>query len=180
MKVIGFAGYSGAGKTTLIERLIPALRRQGQRASVVKHAHHGFDIDHQGKDSWRHRRAGAFEVLVASAQRLALMRELDPPESPGIDALLAELDRRADWVLVEGYKHAGLPKIEVWRAAPPESPAHNASAPGCLYPHDARVVALVTAHPAALPQPTQLPVFAPEAAEQLAQWLLASAARFDY
>ena len=175
MKVIGFAGYSGAGKTTLIERLIPALRRQGQRVSVVKHAHHGFDIDHQGKDSWRHRRAGAYEVLVASAQRLALMRELDPPEAQGVDALLAHLDRRADWALVEGYKHAGLPKIEVWRASPAQH-----TAPGCLYPHDARVVALVTAHPAALPQPTQLPIFAPEAAEELAQWLLANAARFDY
>ena len=74
MKVVAFAGFSGSGKTTLVERLIPALRARGQRVSVVKHAHHSFDIDHAGKDTWRHREAGAFEVVVASHQRLALMR----------------------------------------------------------------------------------------------------------
>jgi molybdopterin-guanine dinucleotide biosynthesis protein B len=79
MKVVGFAGYSGAGKTTLLERLIPALKRLGQRVSVVKHAHHKFDIDHPGKDTYRHREAGAFEVVVASDKRLAVMREFEFP-----------------------------------------------------------------------------------------------------
>ena len=79
MKVVGFAGFSGSGKTTLVERLIPALKLRGLRVSVVKHAHHKFDIDHPGKDTWRHREAGAFEVVVASDQRLALMREFEQP-----------------------------------------------------------------------------------------------------
>ncbi len=75
MKVVGFAGYSGSGKTTLVEALIPQLKLRGLRVSVVKHAHHSFDIDHAGKDTRRHREAGAFEVVVASDQRLALVRE---------------------------------------------------------------------------------------------------------
>ena len=82
MTVIGFAGYSGAGKTTLVERLIPVLKLQGQRVSVVKHAHHKFDIDHPGKDTFRHREAGAFEVVVASDRRLALIREFEQPAKP--------------------------------------------------------------------------------------------------
>src|SRR5205085_4537511 len=111
MKVIGFAGYSGAGKTTLVERLIPVLRLQGQRVSVVKHAHHKFDIDHPGKDTFRHREAGAFEVVVASDKRLALMREFERPTELGVHELVAELDARVDWVLVEGFKHSDLQKI---------------------------------------------------------------------
>jgi len=200
MKVVGLAGYSGAGKTTLIERLIPALRQRGQRVSVIKHAHHGFDIDHPGKDSWRHRQAGAYEVLVVSDQRLALMRELQAPpdqpspadaarsesparpkpEPPDIATLLAELDHRADWVLVEGYKHAGLSKIEVWRAPPSSCAQPRQTVPGCLYPHDARVLALVTSAPGALPQPTLLPIFPPDAADALAHWLLEHAERFAW
>src|SRR6476659_7954017 len=100
MHVIGFCGYSGSGKTTLVEQLIVRLRLAGQRVSVVKHAHHDFDIDHPGKDSWRHRQAGAFEVHA----------------DPTAHQLIAELVE-CDWVLVEGFKHADLLKIEVWRAA---------------------------------------------------------------
>ena len=77
MKVVGFSGYSGSGKTTLVEQLIARLRLAGQRVSVVKHAHHAFDIDHEGKDSWRHRQAGAFEVVIASNRRLAKIREFE-------------------------------------------------------------------------------------------------------
>ena len=91
MKVVGFAGYSGAGKTTLVERLIPVLKRAGLRVSVVKHAHHKFDIDHPGKDTWRHREAGAFEVVVASDRRLALMREFETPVELDVHQLIAEL-----------------------------------------------------------------------------------------
>ncbi len=118
MKVLGFAGYSGSGKTTLLEQLIALLRQRGLRVSVVKHAHHRFDIDHQGKDSWRHREAGAYEVVVASDRRMALMREYEQPHAIDPHELLAELDPRVDWVLVEGFKHErGLAKIEVFDPA---------------------------------------------------------------
>ena len=111
------AGFSGSGKTTLVERLIPALKLRGLRVSVVKHAHHKFDIDHPGKDTYRHREAGAFEVVVASDQRLALMREFEQPAQLTVHHLIAELYEGVDWVLVEGFKDSDLLKIEVWRAA---------------------------------------------------------------
>src|SRR5512133_2211134 len=110
MKVVGFAGFSGSGKTTLVERLIPALKLLGLRVSVVKHAHHSFDIDHPGKDSWRHRQAGAFEVVIASNQRLALLREFEQPAPLRVHHLLAELYAGVDWVLVEGFKDSDLLK----------------------------------------------------------------------
>src|SRR5205085_3352428 len=101
MKVVGFSGYSGSGKTTLVEQLIARLKQAGQRVSVVKHAHHAFDIDHPGKDSWRHRQAGAFEVVIASDRRLAKMREYEQLGAPTVHQLVAEL-YDCDWVLVEG------------------------------------------------------------------------------
>jgi molybdopterin-guanine dinucleotide biosynthesis protein B len=115
MNVVGFAGYSGSGKTTLVEKLIPALKARGLRVSVVKHAHHKFDIDHPGKDTFRHRAAGAFEVVVASENRLALMREFEKPSQLTVHQLIAELYGGVDWVLVEGFKSSDLLKIEVWR-----------------------------------------------------------------
>lgn len=116
MKVFGFAGYSGSGKTTLIEQLIPMLRAQGLRVSLIKHTHHGFDIDRPGKDSYRFREAGAGEVMLAGAQRWALMRELRDEVQPSLAELLAHLSP-CDLVLVEGFKSAELPKIEVYRPA---------------------------------------------------------------
>ena len=116
MKVVGVCGWSGSGKTTLVEQLIARLRLEGLRVSVIKHAHHGFDIDHPGKDSWRHRAAGAFEVVVASNRRLAKIREFAAPAEPTAHQLIAEL-YECDWVFVEGFKHADVPKIEVWRAS---------------------------------------------------------------
>src|SRR5450830_455864 len=113
MKAVGLAGFSGSGKTSLIERLIPLLRHQGLRVSVVKHAHHRFDIDQVGKDTYRHREAGAFEVVVASNKRLALMREFEQDSQLSVHQLIAELDARVDWVMVEGFKEAALQKIEV-------------------------------------------------------------------
>jgi len=150
MKVIGFAGYSGSGKTTLVERLIPELKLRGQRVSVVKHAHHSFDIDHPGKDSWRHREAGAFEVVIASDRRMALMREFEQPTELSVHQLIAELDDSVDWVLVEGYKNSDLLKIEVWRAS---------TAKPVRYPDDDFIAAITTDSPDQLPQPTVLDGF---------------------
>jgi molybdopterin-guanine dinucleotide biosynthesis protein B len=116
MKVIGLAGWSGAGKTTLLTRVIPLFRAQGLRVSVIKHAHHKFDIDVPGKDSWRQREAGAEEVLVSSANRWALMHELRGEREPRLPELLRKM-ARVDLVLVEGYKTEPHRKIEVHRAA---------------------------------------------------------------
>lgn len=172
MKVVGFAGYSGSGKTTLVEQLIPLLRQRGLRVSVLKHAHHRFDIDHVGKDSWRHREAGAYEVIVASDRRMALMREYEVPQEPDVHALLAALDPRVDWVLVEGLKDCDLPKIEIRRE--PVTEARPA-----LYPHDPRVVA-VASNAAALPAPTPVPLLNLDDPQAVAQWLLTQGTRFDY
>jgi molybdopterin-guanine dinucleotide biosynthesis adapter protein len=133
MRVIGFAGFSGAGKTTLIVRLIPEFNRRGFSVSTIKHAHHGFDFDQPGKDSYEHRAAGAHEVLVASANRLALMRELRGAPEPSLAELLRLL-APVDLVLVEGFKRHLLPKIEVYRAA---------NSKPLLYPQDDSIVALI-------------------------------------
>ncbi|MDM0058743.1 molybdopterin-guanine dinucleotide biosynthesis protein B [Variovorax fucosicus] len=175
MKVIGFAGYSGSGKTTLVERLIPVFRLHGQRVSVVKHAHHKFDIDHPGKDTHRHREAGAFEVVVASDRRLALMREFEQPAQLTVHQLIAELYNGVDWVLVEGFKHSDLQKIEVWRA-----PAPGETARPARYPEDDFVTAIATDAPDSLPVATGLPVFDLDDAEAIAQWLIDSGERFEY
>ena len=116
MRAIGLSGWSGAGKTSLLTRVIPLLREQGLRVSVIKHAHHEFDIDVPGKDSWRHRQAGAEEVLVSSSNRWALMHELRGAREPRLPELLAKMSR-VDLVIVEGYKSEPHRKIEVHRAA---------------------------------------------------------------
>lgn len=116
MRIFGFAGWSGSGKTTLIERLIPRLVERELSVSLVKHAHHAFDVDEPGKDSYRHRQAGCTEVLVSSAVRWALMHELRGHPEPTLDDALARLSP-CDLVLVEGYKRAAIPKLEVWRAS---------------------------------------------------------------
>src|ERR1043165_5458566 len=114
MKVIGIAGYSGSGKTTLIEKVIPLLGAGGLRVSLVKHAHHEFDIDQPGKDSWRHRHAGCSEVLVSSSVRWALIHELRGEQELSLAEALGRLSP-CDLVLVEGYKLAPLAKLEIWR-----------------------------------------------------------------
>jgi molybdopterin-guanine dinucleotide biosynthesis protein B len=134
MRVIGFAGWSGAGKTTLIVRLIPELNRRGLKVSTIKHAHHDFDLDQPGKDSYEHRAAGAEDVLVASANRLALMRELRGAPEVSLGDLLRLL-KVVDLVLVEGFKRDPLPKIEISRAANGKPP---------LYPDDRHIVALIS------------------------------------
>ena len=175
MKVVGFVGYSGSGKTTLVEQVIAQLVARGLSVSAIKHAHHGFDIDRPGKDSWRHRQAGAREVLVASDQRLALMREYPSGETPDVHGLLARLDPGVDWVVVEGFKASDLPRIEVWRASEPGQPPRPVH-----YPEDTGIVAVATSTPARLPAPARQPVLDLNAPAQVAGWLLQHAAWFDY
>jgi len=134
MRVFGFAGYSGSGKTTLIEQLIPRFVMRGLRVSLIKHAHHLFDIDRPGKDSYRHREAGAGEVLITSSQRWVLMHELRDESEPTLEDQLARFGP-CDLVLVEGYKHADIPKIEVYR------PVHGRP---MLSPQDPNIVAVAT------------------------------------
>lgn len=116
MKVLGISGWSGAGKTTLLAQLIPLLTASGVKVSTIKHAHHEFDVDKPGKDSYRHREAGASEVLISSAKRYAIMHELRGDAEPTLEQLLARLSP-VDLVLVEGFKKSGHAKIEVWRAS---------------------------------------------------------------
>ena len=171
MKVIGFAGFSGSGKTTLVEALIPVLKSRGLRVSVVKHAHHKFDIDHAGKDSFRHREAGAFEVVVASSKRLALVREFERENEMGVHHLINELWDGVDWVLVEGFKQSDLQKIEVWRPALGKPALHD---------EDDFIVAIATDVPAALPADIQRPVLDVNQPQTVAQWLIDNGDRFNY
>lgn len=127
MRVIGIAGWSGAGKTTLLTRLIPALTSRGLKVSTIKHAHHAFDVDAPGKDSWAHRQAGASEVLVASARRFALMHELRDEPEPSLDDLIGKLSP-VDLVIVEGFKAEPHNKIEVFRSANGKPPLHPGDA----------------------------------------------------
>ncbi len=137
MKVIGIAGYSGSGKTTLIEKVIPILVREGLRVSLIKHAHHEFDVDQPGKDSYRHRHAGCAEVLVSSSKRWALMHELRGAAEPCVEEQLRMLSP-CDLVIVEGYKSEPIAKVEVHR---------RASHTPLLYPDDPYVVAIATDEP---------------------------------
>ena len=139
MRVIGLAGWSGAGKTTLLQRLIPALVAEGLRVSTLKHAHHAFDVDQPGKDSWLHRQAGATEVLIGSSARWALMHELRDAPEPELPELLARLGP-VDLVLVEGFKRGPHPKIEVHR---------HANNKPLLHPGDPTIVAIATDSPLA-------------------------------
>jgi molybdopterin-guanine dinucleotide biosynthesis protein B len=134
MKVIGLAGWSGAGKTTLLARIIPHFLKEGLRVSVIKHAHHSFDVDVPGKDSWVHRQSGAVEVLVSSGQRWALMHELRGTSEPRLPELLKKMSR-VDLVVVEGFKSEPHRKIEVHRTA-------NGKA--MLFPDDPAIVGIAT------------------------------------
>ena len=124
MKIFGFAGWSGSGKTTLIEKLIPLFVQHGLKVSLVKHAHHSFDVDQPGKDSYRHRHAGCNEVLVTSSKRWVLMHELRGAEEPAFPEMLQRVSP-CDLLLVEGFKREKLPKLEVYRASVGESLLHT-------------------------------------------------------
>lgn len=165
MKVFGFAGWSGSGKTTLIEQLIPRLVARVGRVSLVKHAHHRFDIDHPGKDSYRHREAGCTEVLVSSARRYAITHELRGERELTLAEAIARL-APCDLVLVEGYKTEQIPKLEVWRPSVGKP---------LLHPIDRAVLGIATDDPAAL-DGTALPVFRLDDVDEIATFVLANAA----
>lgn len=158
MKVFGFAGYSGSGKTTLLEQLIPFFRAQGLQLALIKHAHHDFDIDHPGKDSYRHRKAGAGEVLITSDRRWALMHELHGQPEPDLASHLARLSP-CDLVLVEGFKHAALPKLEIHRTA---------NGKPLLFAQDPHIVAIASDTHIA----TTLPLFDLNAVESIGKFIL--------
>jgi molybdopterin-guanine dinucleotide biosynthesis adapter protein len=159
MRIIGLAGWSGSGKTTLITKVLPRLIARGQRVSTIKHAHHGFDLDQPGKDSFMHRAAGATEVVISSARRFALLHELrDEPEwdLPGLlDKLTA-----VDLVLVEGFKRDAFPKIEIHRAA---------NGKPLIHPDDPHIAAI--ASDTALPR-AEVPVIDLDDIERIADALL--------
>jgi len=139
LPVLGFAAFSGTGKTTLLKQLIPLLAAQGVRVGVIKHAHHNFDIDQPGKDSFELRKAGARQMLVASSRRWALMTENDAAGDPELDALVRRLDPDGiDMVLVEGFKHVAYPRIELHRPAL----GHP-----LLHPEDCSIIAVATDAP---------------------------------
>jgi molybdopterin-guanine dinucleotide biosynthesis adapter protein len=160
MKVLGIAGYSGSGKTTLIEKLVPLLVKDGLRVSLIKHAHHAFEVDQPGKDSWRHRQAGCTEVLVSSVQRWALMHELRGGPEPTLQEQLQHFSP-CDLVLVEGWKFDPIPRIEVHRSGA------DARRP-LLFPNDPHVIAVATDEPLE----TRLPQFGLDDAPAIAGFIV--------
>jgi molybdopterin-guanine dinucleotide biosynthesis protein B len=162
MRVIGLAGWSGSGKTTLVTKVIPVLVERGLRLATVKHAHHDFDTDRPGKDSWLQRRAGASEVAIVSARRWAIVHELGREPEPELMEVLAKLSP-ADLVIVEGFKRHPHPKLEVYRA--------EVGKP-LLHPDDDCIVAVATDK--TLPE-AQVPVVMLDDIETIANVLQAEA-----
>jgi len=159
MRIFGFAGWSGSGKTSLIELLVPRLRARGLTVSLVKHAHHAFDVDRPGKVSYRHRSAGCTEVLVSSAVRWALMHELRGAPELTLEAALGRLSP-CDLVLIEGYKRAAIPKLEIHRPALGKP---------LLSPGDPHIVGVATDAPGQLQTP--LPLFVLNEVEDIATFI---------
>jgi molybdopterin-guanine dinucleotide biosynthesis protein B len=166
MRIIGLAGWSGSGKTTLLTKVLPRLIARGKRVSTLKHAHHAFDVDRPGKDSFEHRSAGATEVLVVSANRWALMHELRGQPEPGLHDLLDKLSD-VDLVLIEGFKRQKFPKLEIHRAENGKS---------LLHPEDDWIVAVASDSP--LPQAT-VPVVDLNDIEKIADLLLVESMPLD-
>lgn len=162
-RVIGIAGWSGAGKTTILARMIPRLVERGLRVSTIKHAHHGFDLDRPGKDSHTHRAAGATEVLICSSVRWALLHELRGDREPTLGELLAKLVQ-ADLVLIEGFKRGPQPKLEVYRHALGKPP---------LYPDDPHIIAIAADEPVPA---ARIPVLALDDLDGIVELVLARAA----
>ena len=162
MRIIGLAGWSGSGKTTLVTKVIPVLVRRGLKVATVKHAHHEFDTDQPGKDSWLHRQAGASEVAIVSSRRWAIVHELSDEAEPPLLDMLAKLSP-VDLVIIEGFKRQSHPKLEVFRAAVGKP---------LLHPDDDCIVAIATDTP--LPQ-AQVPVLMLDDIEAIANVLVAEA-----
>jgi molybdopterin-guanine dinucleotide biosynthesis adapter protein len=161
MNVFGFAGWSGSGKTTLVEQIIPVLARQVGRVSLIKHAHHAFDVDQPGKDSWRHRQAGCSEVLVSSGVRWALMHELRGNAELTLPEALGRLSS-CELVLIEGYKAYPIPKLEIWRPGVGKPPLH---------PDDINIAGIATDEVAAARALSALPVFALDDVDAIATFV---------
>jgi molybdopterin-guanine dinucleotide biosynthesis adapter protein len=166
MRIIGLAGWSGSGKTTLVTGVIPVLVKRGLKVATVKHAHHEFDLDQPGKDSWLHREAGAREVAIVSSRRWAIMHELGGETEPPLMEILAKLSP-VDLVIVEGFKRHAHPKLEVYRAAVGKP---------LLHPDDNCIVAVATDAP--LPQ-AQVPVLMLDDVDGVATMLQAEALPLD-
>ena len=158
MKIFGIAGYSGSGKTTLIEKLIPEFKKRGLGVSLIKHAHHTFDVDQPGKDSYRHRHAGCNEVLVTSSRRWALMHELRGAPEPMLQELIRHISP-CDLLLIEGFKHEAIPKLEVYRGVVGES---------LLHPLDSNIVAVASDNKV----DTALPQFELDDAKAIASFIV--------
>jgi len=159
MRIIGLAGWSGSGKTTLITKLVPRLLARGLKVSTLKHAHHGFDLDRPGKDSFMHREAGATEVIISSARRWAILHELREEEEWDLGALVAKMSP-VDLVLVEGFKRDAFPKLEIHRIA---------NGKPLIHPEDPHIVAV--ASDSAVPQ-AKVPVVDLNDIEAIADLLL--------
>ena len=159
MRIIGLAGWSGSGKTTLVTKVIPRLIARGIRVSTVKHAHHGFDLDQPGKDSFMHRVAGATEVAISSSRRFAILHELRDEAEWDLPDLLQKL-APVDLVLVEGFKRDAFPKLEIYRAE---------NAKPLIHPDDPHIVAVASDTP--LPQ-AKVPVIDLDDIERIADALL--------
>lgn len=162
--LLGFAAYSGTGKTTLLEKLLPVLRQGGIRIAVIKHAHHQFDIDQPGKDSYRLRHAGAQQMLIASSQRWALMSENTIPSEPRLQDLLPKLDHlQLDLVLVEGFKQEAFRKIELHRPSTGKE---------TIFPNDENIIAVAT--DAAEQIDTRLPILDINNVAEIANFIMAN------
>lgn len=161
--VLGFSAYSGTGKTTLLRQLIPLLKASGTGVALIKHAHHRFDIDKPGKDSYELRKSGADQVLIASSQRWALMVEKPVEAEPDLQDMVDQLDQHgAGLILVEGFKNEELPKIELVRSGFTQT-VH--------YPVDPNIIAV--ASDGELPEPTTLPVLDLNSPEVVARFIRA-------
>lgn len=160
--VLGFAAYSGTGKTTLIKSILPLLVREGIRTGVIKHAHHTFEIDHKGKDSYELRKAGARQMLIGSDKRWALMVEMDEGKKCSLDEMIPHLDKQSlDLILVEGFKPEQIPKIEIVRPSLGKPP---------FYPDDPAIIAVAT--DAGLPVTTSLPILDLNSPEDVTDFII--------
>jgi molybdopterin-guanine dinucleotide biosynthesis protein MobB len=160
--ILGFAAFSGTGKTTLLVQLLPILRQKGLRIAMIKHAHHKFDVDTPGKDSYELRRAGASPMLISSSRRIAIMIDKEKEQEPELDELLSYIrPADIDLVLVEGFKQWPFPKIELHRPALGKP---------LLFPDDGNIIAI--AHDATLPVTAHIPVMDINNIEQIAEFVL--------